>query len=267
MMQRQHSPQLKFRIFDSATHPTLDGSWSSNRRGQTFEELAKLIGTVPGYRVLAHGLPNIGKYSHSEYKKRCDDFGFEAIAALTTTDSGAITKEIHGIAKQGYRGLKVHPRLLGSNRNLSYLQEVFRACTETSLVCLLCTYEAHTPGNLPAKDPYYEICDALNSSPTTKLILMHGGVSRILQFAGLARHSSTVLLDLSFTMMDRLTQSMGPTLNSLASEFDEGICIGSDSPDFVISDFVPRARELLKSLPTLKASNIASHNLNRFFPE
>jgi len=221
----------------------------------------------PRFRVLAHGLPNIGKYSHSEYKTRCDDFGFEAIAALTSTDSGAITKEVHTIAKLGYRGLKVHPRLLRSNRNLSYLQEVFRACTETSVVCLLCTYEAHAPGDLPTKDPYYEICDALNSSPTTKLILMHGGVSRIFQFAGLARHSSTVLLDLSFTMMDRLTQSMSPTLDSLANELDERICIGSDSPDFSILDFVARARELLDILPTQKASNIASGNLNRFFPE
>jgi hypothetical protein len=266
-MQPHVSSQTEIRIFDSATHPTLDGYWSSGRRGQTFEELAASIRKFPHYRVLAHGLPNIGKYSHNEYKERCDEFGFEAIAALTTTAPSGISSQIQAIAKLGYRGLKVHPRLLRSNRNLGYLHEVFRACTEFNLVCLLCTYEAQVPGDLPVKDPYYEICDALNSSPTTRLILMHGGVSRLLQYAGLARHASSILLDISFTMMDRLTQSMEDTINSLANELDERICLGSDSPDFSIFDFVMRARELLEGIPTQKATNIASGNLNRFFPK
>lgn len=266
-MQPHVSSQPEIRLFDSASHPTLDGCWSSGRRGQTFEELAESIRIFPHFRVLAHGLPNIGKYSHNEFKERCDEFGFEAIAALTTTASGVITSQIQAIAKLGYRGLKVHPGLLRSSRNLGYLHEVFRACTDLDLVCLLCTYEAHMPGDLPVKDPYYEICDALNSSPTTRLILMHGGVSRLLQFAGLARHSSSILLDISFTMLDRLTQSMDDTLNSLANELDERICLGSDSPDFSIFDFVTRARELLEGIPTQKAINIASGNLNRFFPE
>lgn len=267
MTQPDSKKELETRIFDSATHPTLDGSWSFGRHGLTFLGLAESIANYRNYRVLAHGLPNVGNYSHVAYKDKCDEFGFEAIAALTTTDSGKITGEIQTIASLGFRGVEVHPRLLGANGNLDYLTEVFRACAATNITCLLCTYEATSPGFLPIKDPFYDICDALNSSSDVKLILMHGGVSRLLQYAALARHSPTILLDLSFTFMDRVHLVMNDVVETLIFELDQRICIGSDSPEFPISSFIERLNTLLGGLPPAKAVNIAAGNLSRFFPE
>lgn len=266
MAQLKNKTQHAIRIFDSSAHPTLDGTWYSGHRGVTFVDLAESLKCYPGYRVLAHGLPHIGNYSHVTFKKKCDEFGFEAIAALTTTDFRKISSEIEAIAELGYRGIEVHPRLLGANRSLGYLTETFQACATAGLTCLLCTYEAAPPGNLPIRDPFYEICDALNSIPDVKLILMHGGASRLLQFAALARHSSTILLDLSFTFMDGLHRGMSNEIDTLLIELDQRICIGSDSPENSISDFIERLTTVLEGLPPAKAVNIAAENLNRFFP-
>lgn len=267
MVQLENRNPHIIRIFDSSTYPTLDGTWYGSHRGETFVDLAESIKSYPNYRVLAHGLPNIGKYSHVMYKKKCDEFGFEAIAALTTIDFRAITNEIEAIAELGYRGIEVHPRLLGANRTLDFLTEIFQACVATNLTCLLCTYEATPPGNLPIRDPFYDICGALNSAPHVKLILMHGGASRLLQFAALARHSATILLDLSFTFMDGLHRGMSDDIHALLIELDQRICIGSDSPENSISDFIERLTSALEGLPPAKAFNIACGNLCRFFPE
>lgn len=255
--------QIGYSIFDSATHPTLDGSWTSNRDGQSFSQLAESVSHFPGYRVLAHGLPSLGNYSHSRHLENCQEFGFVAVAALTTLDSVRISEEIELVASLGYRGINVHPRMLGSNHSLAFLPEVFSACTETGLTCLLCTYEASSPGNLPEKDPFYEICGALNLSPEVKLVLMHGGLSRLLQFSGLARHSSSILLDLSHTIMDRCTKSLRDSIRVLMAELDERICVGSDSPDFQIDAFVDQLRTYLEGLSAEKALNIAYKNLSR----
>ena len=253
-------------IFDSSTHPTLDGTWTKGRRGITFDELYVERNSTNVSRILAIGLPGVGQYDHLNFKSKCDEYDFEAIAALTTTETTKISAEVERIAKLGYRGIKVHPRLLKENRNLDYLSEVFSSCVSHEIVCLLCTYSADSAGMLPERDPYYQICESLNRNPTTRLILMHGGVQRVRHFSDLVRQSSSILLDLSFTMMTNETSTTFSDIQSVLIELDQRICFGSDSPEFGLSQFRSRLDVLLRDLPIDKQQNLSYRNLLRFFP-
>jgi len=232
----------------------------------TFSDLAALKHEMPGYNALAIGLPGVGNYEHRAFKRECDTWGFEAIAAITALGPGQLETEFDQIVQLGFRGVKVHPRLLGVNVNLDYLSRIFALCNQFKLVCLLCTYEADKPGRLPSRDPFYQLCDSLNKIPNVRLILMHGGGLRLMQFASLARHSETILIDLSFTVVDYMTAALAPSIRDLMLNLDHRLCIGSDSPEFTISEVLPRVQAIAGNLDTTKLENICSKNLSRFFP-
>jgi len=253
-------------VFDSCTHPTLNGEWTGGQRGVTFPDLAALKREMPGYHALAIGLPGVGNYEHRAFKRECDVWGFEGIAAITTVEPGELEREFDTIVQLGFRGVKVHPRLLGKNVNLDYLSKIFALCNQFNLVCLLCTYEADKPGRLPSRDPFYQLCDSLNQVPDVRLILMHGGGLRLMQFASLARHSETILIDLSFTLLDKVTNSLQPQIRDLFESLDQRICIGTDSPEFSVTQAFEKIEEIALGLDNNKLTNIFSKNLSRFFP-
>lgn len=232
----------------------------------TFQDLASLKREIPGYNALAIGLPGVGDYEHRAFKRECDTWGFEGIAAVTTVEPGDLEREFDGIVNLGFRGVKVHPRLLGRNTDLSYLKKIFNLCDQSGLVCLLCTYEADSPGRLPSIDPFYQLCNALNDVPSVRLIMMHGGGSRLMQFASLARHSESLLIDLSFTVVDQLTSGLDEFTGQLMLKLDQRICIGTDSPEFEVPQVLQRLEEVAGDLEVDKTANILSNNLLRFFP-
>ena len=155
-------------FFDSCAHPTINGEWAEGRRGITFKELAASREKNPGYMALAIGLPGVGAYEHAAFKRECERWGFLAIAAITTVAEVDLMREFETIVRLGFRGVKVHPRLLRRNTDHSYLKTIFTLCRRHGLVCLLCTYEWDTPGNLPNSDPFYQLCEALNLAPDIK---------------------------------------------------------------------------------------------------
>lgn len=252
--------------FDSCTHPTLNGEWTRGRRGMTFPELAKLKHEMRGYNALAIGLPGVGGYEHAAFKQQCDIWGFEGIAAVTTIEPTKVEREFDEIIKLGFRGVKVHPRLLNKNSDLNYLGRIFKLCDQHGLVCLLCTYEAERPGSLPSTDPFYQLCDALNEAPNVRLIMMHGGGSRLMQFASLARHSENLLVDLSFTLVDVMHTIPDTSVRQLMLKLDQRICIGTDSPEFRVDQVVRRVEEIAGNFEPTKLANIFANNLLRFFP-
>lgn len=221
----------------------------------------------PEYYPLAIGLPGVGGYEHRTFLEECERWSFEGIAAVTTLEHPAMERELETIASLGYRGVKVHPRLLKRNKRLDYLSDVFSLCQQAGLVCLFCTYEAEKPGALPSSDPFYQLCDALNHVPEVRLILMHGGGVRLMQYAGLARHSDSILLDLSFTLTDYMTAHLEICIRELMTNLDRRLCVGSDSPENILDDVLQRVLTIAIGLDPSKRDNILSKNLERFFPQ
>ena len=126
-------PKLNF--FDSNSHPTLNSKWIGNRKGDSFNGLAKKLQNNGIQGACAVGLPNIGNYSHEVFFKECSNHPlFLPVAALTVTNLDDAIKEIYNIKEIGFKALKIHSRLLNNpytddefvKKRDSYLLEIIK---------------------------------------------------------------------------------------------------------------------------------------------
>jgi predicted TIM-barrel fold metal-dependent hydrolase len=250
-------------IFDTAAHPTLDGTWLSGRSGQTFSRLKDLATAASVRGVCAIGLPGVGGYRHDLFYRSSMENGFFPVAALTQLDPIEIGKELDIISNLGFSAVKVHPRLLGINRASEIIPEIMRQIADHSLTCFLCTYYHDEPGNLPESDPYWAIAQGLNLAPEIKLVLLHGGGSRVIEYSQFCRYSSSILLDVSFTMMKFRTSSISQDIAFLLRDLDQRLCIGSDGPEWSYDQVLPFIAELTGVLSPEKRENVLWKNISR----
>ena len=137
-----------------------------------------------------------------------------------------------------------------------------RQVADHSLTCFLCTYYHDKPGKLPESDPYWAIAQGLNLAPELKLVLLHGGGSRIIEYSQLCRHSSPILLDLSFTVTKYQKSSILQDIAFLLNDLDQRLCIGSDSPEWSYNQLLPIIAELTSVLPPEKRKNVLWGNIS-----
>jgi len=250
-------------IFDTAAHPTLDGTWILGKRGYTFGRLKELATAARVRGVCAIGLPSVGGYRHDSYYRASLEFGYFPVAALTQLNLVEIGRELETISNLGFSAVKVHPRLLGFNRTIEMLPEIMREIKEYNLTCFLCTYYHDRPGNLPESDPYWAIAQGLNSAPELKLVLLHGGGSRIVEYSQFCRHSSSILLDVSHTVMKYRTSSISQDIAFLLNDLDQRVCIGSDGPEWSYDEVLPTIAELTVALTPEKRDNVLWKNISK----
>jgi len=249
-------------IFDTSANPTLDGTWISGRTGHTFGQLRDLANAADVRGVCAIGLPGVGGYSHESFYRTSIEFGFFPVAALTQSNPVEIGRELDTITKLGFTAVHVHPRLLGINRTTESIPEIMRQIAERSLTCFLCTYYHDEPGNLPESDPYWAIAQGLNLAPDIRLVLLHGGVSRIVEYSQFCRHSSSILLDVSLTVTKYKKSSILQDIAFLLNDLDQRLCIGSDSPEWSYNQLLPIITELTSVLPLEKRENVLWRNIS-----
>jgi predicted TIM-barrel fold metal-dependent hydrolase len=114
------------------------------------------------------------------------------------------------------------------------------------------------------EDPYWHLVKAINRNPDTRLVLVHGGGVRLLEYAELCRFSPNVLLDLSFTAQKYRNSGVGQNIAFLFETFDRRICVGSDSPEYDIDTTCRLAEQLAAGLPDEKRRNIFYRNITTF---
>lgn len=249
-------------IFDTSAHPTLDGTWMSGRTGHTFGQLKDLANAADVRGVCAIGLPGVGGYGHEFFYRTSVEFGFFPVAALTQSSPVEVGRELDTITNLGFTAVHVHPRLLGINRTTELIPEIMRQVADHSLTCFLCTYYHDEPGNLPESDPYWAISQGLNLAPELKLVLLHGGGSRIVEYSQLCRHSSSILLDVSFTVTKYQKSSILQDIAFLLNDLDQRLCIGSDSPEWSYNQLLPIIAKLTSVLPPEKRRNVLWGNIS-----
>lgn len=234
----------------------------SGRTGHTFGQLRDSANAADVRGVCAIGLPGVGGYSHESFYRTSIEFGFFPVAALTQSNPVEIGRELDTISNLGFTAVHVHPRLLGINRTTESIPEIMRQIADHSLTCFLCTYYHDEPGNLPESDPYWAIAQGLNLSPELKLVLLHGGGSRIIEYSQLCRHSSSILLDVSFTVTKYQKSSILQDIAFLLNDLDQRLCIGSDSPEWSYNQLLPIITELTSVLPLEKRENVLWRNIS-----
>jgi predicted TIM-barrel fold metal-dependent hydrolase len=98
-----------------------------------------------------------------------------------------------------------------------------------------------------------------------KILLMHGGCERVMEFAELIRFNQNIFLDLSLTLMKYQGSSVDNDLKFLFNNFDRKITLGSDYPEVNYPLFLKRIKFFSKNVAINKLKNIYFKNAQSIF--
>ncbi|MEZ4873523.1 MAG: hypothetical protein R2827_15035 [Bdellovibrionales bacterium] len=250
-------------IFDSLTHPTLDGTYLNSGEDCSFLTVVNQVKAAGLKGACAVGLPGIGGYEHESYFEKCSEYSeLYPVAALDFSKN--IPSELESIKNIGYRAIKIHPRRLEHDFTLDNLHEALSLAGDQGLVTFLCTYNFSSASSMREGLNFDGLVEVLGRKKMGRIVLLHGGGVELMRYAELVRHNENLLLDLSFTLLKYRGSSIDLDIEYLFNNFDRRICIGSDAPDFTPKQMVERFNELTKNLNADKIENIAYKNLYNF---
>ena len=258
-------------LFDSLTHPTLDGNWNKPEYNglNSIERIQDEMTRFNVQWAFAVGMgPNIGGYNEEIYAQYINNQSSQlfpvALFDFSFLENWAnIEDYTSNLKKLGYCGIKIHPRISGITYNDPRLVEIVRHSNAAGLVVMICTYNWEC--SIRSIDNSVEnLVYLLDKVSDQKLILLHGGAVQLLQVAEIARHFPNVLVDLSFTLCKYEGSSIDQDIQFLFNTFDRKICVGSDSPEFSLADLRRRFEFFSKDIEAIKKENIAHRNLLNF---
>ncbi len=258
-------------LFDSLQHPLPKPEWFDDR----FANRQRLDGILAersdaGVRQsLAVGMgPQLGGYDERTYADwvRRSIPGAVPVAWCSPNDLQGcqLSTEMARLRKLGYAGIKLHPRLARFCYDDTRLPDLIRAAADHGLVTLLCTYSAGVRSDAHRMS-FDSLCGLLAGIDHSPLILLHGGLTRVLELSEILRSCENVLLDLSFTMLRYVGSSLDLDLRFLMQTFDQRLCVGSDHPQYSLDEFRTQFDSLAQGLALSKRQNVAFANLQKLF--
>lgn len=229
----------------------------------SFESLQASMDRNDIYLACAVSMPNDTNLDPVKfYQHACASGRFFPVAPVTVLSE--IDQEVQNYSRIGYRAIKVHPRLLGTDFDSNKLRQILASAQKHDMAVFYCTYQV----------PYFQgregylsndhLVDSLARYPEVKVVLLHGGAYDVMRYAELVRRNENLLLDLSFTLLRYHGSSLDRDFSYLFRTLDQRICIGSDAPDFSQEQLRRRFAEIEEGLSATKAENIAHRNLARF---
>lgn len=254
-------------IFDSLTHPMPDGNWIHTKyRGRnTVESLLAQMREAGVIKAFAVGLgQSIGGYHEDTYadwvRAASPDLLPIAYVDIPVALQMGVDAYIQRVHSRGYVGIKIHPRIAEITLAHPMLPELIRAAHACRLIVFVCTYFWNSRVDAYESD-MQAIQRLLSATIGCKLILLHGGVVRLLECAEIVRHFPQVMLDLSFTMCKYPGSSLDADIRYLFAHYDRRLCVGSDSPEFSLTELRNRFNQLSDGLDLARSTRIASGNL------
>jgi predicted TIM-barrel fold metal-dependent hydrolase len=257
-------------LFDSLTHPTLDGTWiGSVPCTNTLQKVESEMAANNVAWAFAVGMKNIGGYdleAYADYIRSASQKVFPiAYYDFNESDTGReIAGKLENISRCGYSGIKLHPGFSRIDLRSQGLREVLGEAGARELPVLLCTF-LHRQTHNATPCSYLDFGPLLGSLPqSSKIILLHGGDVNLLGLMEISRPYPNVLLDLSFTLCRYQGSSVDLDIRYLFHHYDQRICVGSDNPQFSLAQFRRRFDELAAGLDREKSINAAHRNLQSF---
>ena len=259
-------------LFDSLTHPTLDGTWIGGvPRQNTLQALeAEMVANKVEW-ACAVGMKSIGAYrleAYADYIRTASQKIFP-VAYYDFNDSDTardISRQLDDISRCGYLGIKIHPGFSRIDLHSPGLRAVLSEAGSRSLPVLLCTFLYREPP--VSQCTYLDFAPLLSDLPqSSKIILLHGGDVKLMELMEIIRPHSNMLLDLSFTLCRYEGSSVDSDIRYLFQNFDRRICVGSDNPQFSLARFRRRFDELSAGVDLEKQINAAHRNLQSFFDD
>lgn len=257
-------------IFDSLSHPTIDSNWilPKYEAAANIESLTEQMKQYNIVKSFAVGMKNLGSYDETKYItfiKPYSDFFipiafFDINNSITTAE---IKEQLLEIKRKGYKGIKLHPRFSDFQIQNEHLITVISYANELELSVLFCTYFTHNTKNSCGNN-LENFLNLLHKIQDCKIILLHGGTVRLLEFIEIARSFKNVLLDLSFTLCKYEGSSIDLDIAFACKTFDERICIGSDFPEFSMKKLRERFDFFTKDISQTKKENIGYKNIMNY---
>ncbi len=258
-------------IFDCITHPTINNNWILPQYKDK-SNINKLLFEMDKHNVcnaFAVGMDNIGDYNEIKYSEYIYSYTDKLypIAWFNINEYKNITeviKKIKLLKKLKYKGIKLHPRFAKFNLLHPLLPSILKAANDENMIVLLCTY--FYENNINTKYNNVEsLIDLLIKVPEEKIILLHSGGVKLLEYMEIARVFKNILLDLSFTLGKYMGSSLDMDIQFLFNNFDKRICIGSDFPEISIKVLRQQFDLFSRNIQLQKAENIAFKNIINYF--
>jgi predicted TIM-barrel fold metal-dependent hydrolase len=256
-------------LFDSLTHPTIDGTWVDDALDNTLLDLERQMDNNNVQWALAVGMKGIGAYDHATYanyirssSKRIFPVAYYDFEAWDSRDG--IRRKLEAIGRLGYVAIKLHPRFSRISLRSEVVPQVIQEAAALGLGVLICTYLYHS---LDVSNPnsVQDFAWILSQVPSSsKVVLLHGGDVNLLAMMELTRKYPNVLLDLSFTLCRYEGSSIDLDIKYLFKSYDRRISVGSDSPQFGLDRLRRRFDEFAREIEPDKCANVAYRNLLAF---
>ena len=255
-------------VFDSLTHVTPDGRWFDTKFDASEQELLRQLDESGTQRAVVVALAGHIEnrfvlevcQRHPDRLVPCASFNPAACRSVEEVKAGLRTQ----IEKDGYKALKLHPRLNRYDpldpRCLAVLEEM--ASRERPLPIWLDTLFYYRGGTL-RKPPVDTIHELVGRFPALTFVLLHGGGSWILQVAEAIRDCPNAFLDISFTLQRYRSSSIAADLRYLLNSFDRRVIFGSDFPEVGIGTALESVREIAHGIAPEKCANVLGGNLSR----
>lgn len=254
-------------LFDALAHPTVTGKWLGRPNSDaSFASLTTSMNSADFTGACAVGMAGHDGYEHATFIKKCQPYPQLVPIAGFNPFVDDLVYELDLIAKLGFRGIKLHPRFSSIDlaRDEARMAQVLQGAAERNLVVFLCTYHHAPLASYPDHDPLYAMVRVLKQAPEAKVVLVHGGDVRLLEYAELVRHNPNLLLDLSLTLMKYRGSAIDNSIQFLFQLFDRRICIGTDHPEYSHQAVRARFEHFSAELPSAKRHNIAHRNIIAF---
>jgi len=252
-------------LFDSLGHATVDGNWLESDLDASFNSYSNQLKENQYIGGVVVGLSGKNAYQHVDFLNLSKNYsnlypvaGFDPLIEPLST--------IENLKKNGFYAIKIHPRFsnIDLSYNKKYLVDCFKVCADLDFPIFLCTFNQCKVESYQSIDPLYSLADILKESMNTKVLLVHGGVHDLMKYSDFARFNHNILIDLSLVIMKYAGSSLDLDIEFLFKHFDQKICIGSDYPEYSLSEVKGRFNEFAKDISVEKKENIASKNISRF---
>lgn len=258
-------------IFDSLTHPTLDGNWILPKWSEcaSISDLKAQMQNNSFCGAFVVGMGGIGGYDEDAFLRLVREEGDNKLFPVAFFSFNHSSKEEYGkrlqeIKEKGYVGIKLHPRIGHFTLDNPYLPFVIDKANELGLVVMLCTYFYSNEVSLMSNNVERLADMLLKVNKDSKVILLHGGVVRLLDVMEVVRAFPNTLLDLSLTLCKYAGSSLDMDIQFLFQSFDRRVCIGSDHPEIKLSQVRERFEHFAANTSQEKAENIAYKNILNF---
>jgi predicted TIM-barrel fold metal-dependent hydrolase len=251
----------KSSFIDSLSHPTMFDLNGSSLVEEYQRKGFKGALAVP-LRSEFHSAHDLYRYFSASLKTRF----FLPVWPYTNREDSA--DQVDKAVSEGCCAIKIHPRSLEWNwttaDGVARLEELFEAACGT-LPLMFCTYFPHRAGFWPQSDPLIIFDRLLKKFPEAKVVLLHGGATRLLEYLEFARFIENILIDLSYSVTRYRCSSIFADFQFAYQNFDQRICFGSDYPYLPLSDAVDTMIESASGTK-LEGSvlEVCSNNLEQF---